>query len=281
MVLTAAAACTGAGNGDGEPGTAAATVVTALYPLAEAAAQVAGDAVDVVNLTPPSAEPHDLELTADQVDQILDADLVVYIAGFQPALDDAVEQRDGPVVDVSELAANRDDPHLWLDPVLYAKAVELITRGIAAHLDVDESSVQKNAAAFRAELTALDGEIRQALATCRRRSIIVAHDAFGYLAKRYDLEQLAIEGLSPESEPDPERLSTLADEIEARGITTVFYETLVSPDVAETLARETGARTAVLNPLEGLTEAELAAGKDYATVMKENAAALRAALECT
>lgn len=251
-------------------------VVAAFYPLAFAAQTVAPEA-SVTNLTPAGAEPHDLELTARDVERVRAADLVLTIGGgFIPALEDAVADEtsavdllDGPaLIDTPE---GTSDPHVWLDPIRYAAMAERI----AAELEVPSAS-----AAFVADLESLDREFRDGLKSCERRTIITSHAAFGYLADAYDLEQIPLTGISPEVEPSARAIEALVDQVERTGSTTVFFETLVAPDLAETVAREAGVDTAVLNPLEGLDDEELAAGGDYFSVMRDNLAALRDALGC-
>jgi zinc transport system substrate-binding protein len=278
----AVAGCGGTGSdGAGE------TVVAAFYPLAYAAQQIGGPGLTVKNLTPPGAEPHDLELTASDISAISNAAVVLYLGrGFQPGVEKAVKKRSGDSLDLLEtetLGAGPAvkgfegldgglDPHVWLDSSRYAAMV----RKIGAALD---RLKQGEALAKRAE--ALDAEYRQGLAHCARTKIVTSHAAFGYLAARYGLEQLPLAGLSPEAEPSPRALEALVDEVKESGTTTVFFETLVSPKLAETVARESGVKTAVLNPLEGLNEEQIADGADYFSVMRENLAVLREALGCT
>lgn len=257
------------------------TVVAAFYPLAWAAEQIGGDSIDVVNLTPPGAEPHDVELTPRDVEKIQNADLVLYLgSGFQPALEHAVEGRSGPSLDLLDgqnLMTGADeeqgayDPHVWLDPSRLAAMVTLI--GAQLHRE-------PAAARLVAKLEALDSELADGLAHCSRHEIVTSHAAFGYLAKRYGLKQLALTGLSPEAEPSPRDLEALVDEVKRTDATTVFFEMLVSSRLADTVAREAGAKTAVLDPLEGLTEDEVAAGEDYFSVMRADLATLREALQC-
>ena len=261
-------------------------VVAAFYPLAEAVRQVGGNRVDVTDLTPAGAEPHDLELDTDDVDAILDADLAVVLGeGFQPAVEDAADQRDGPtlrVLDQVDRGRRDDDPHVWLDPVRYRRLVAVVADALA-DVDPDHArAYRRNAARFAAELRDLDADLAAGLSDCRSRTILTAHDAFGWLAARYDLEQHGVAGLEPDAEPDPDRLAELADLAEREGVTTVFTEALVSPRVARTLAREAGGlRTAVLDPLEGLDDERIDAGDDYLSVMRDNLAQLRKALGCT
>jgi len=286
----------GCGDDDASSSTAdpsqapAVKVVASFYPLAELASRIGGDRVEVTNLTPPGAEPHDLELTTDQFDSILDADLVLYLGpDFQPAVADAADERSGGALDLTTaVALDKDDadgghgadPHFWLDPTLLAAAADAVQAELTRVAPDDADTFAANADAYRAELTQLDADFQTALTGCARDEIVTAHAAFHYLAARYGLQQLAITGLSPESEPDPSRLDELADLVQRDGITTIFYETLVSPDIAETLARETGAATAVLNPIEGLTKNQIAAGDDYESAQRANLAALVAALGC-
>ena len=268
LTLIVVPALAGCGGGSGSEGT---TVVAAFYPLAFAAEEIGGAGVDVRNLTPPGVEPHDLELSGSDIRMIADADLVLYLGqDFQPALEDAIDSTSANAVDLLD-GAEAGDPHVWLDPIRYAAIAERIG---------DELDRRPAAERFAARLRALDGEFRRGLSRCDRRQIVTSHAAFGYLARRYDLEQVAITGLAPEAEPTPRDLENVVHEVRAVGATTVFFETLISPRLAETVAREVGAQTAVLDPIEGLTEKEASAGEDYFSVMRENLAALRKALGC-
>lgn len=296
LAILALGACVGDGE-DGAGTGGGIRVVASFYPLAEAAERIGGERVEVVNLTPAGSEPHDIELSSRQVDRLEDADVVLYVGqGFQPAVEEIAERRRSGAVDLSEvvdlaagasadLAGDEEegsevDPHFWLDPRLMAKAAAEVARALVEASPGDKAAFEANADAYGAGLAALDEEFSTALESCERSDIVTAHAAFFYLAERYGLTQRAIAGLSPEAEPDADRLARLADQIEEEGITTVFYEELVSPAVAEALAEEAGVTTAVLNPIEGLTEGQAAAGKDYAAVMRENLAALRLALGC-
>jgi zinc transport system substrate-binding protein len=246
-------------------------VVAAFYPLAWATERVADGSVQLRNLTPPGTEPHDVELTARDVERIRSADVVLYLGGgFQPAVEDAVEGASGTPIDLLVNPVGRD-PHIWLDPIRLAEVVKRIARALERE-DV--------AAEPTAELRALDRDFKRGLSGCRSREIVTAHEAFGYLARRYRLKQIAITGVSPEAEPTPRQLEKVIDRVRETGATTVFFETLVSPRLAETVARETGADTAVLNPLEGLTEEQAERGEDYLSLMRDNLAALREALGC-
>ncbi len=270
VVVVVAAGCDGSAGGENAGRTA---VIAGFYPLAWAAEEVGGDAVEVTNLTPVGAEPHDLELSVRDAEQVDDAEFVLYLGeGFQPALEEALEVTDAGAIDLLEgLEVREGDPHVWLDPLRYTEVVERIG---------EELDARSSAGDLVGRLRALDDEYRRGLADCDRRELVTAHDAFGYLADRYDLRVVPIAGVTPEAEPSPQDLQRVADEVRASGATTIFVEPLLSSDVGEAVARETGTTTAVLNPLEGLTEDELEAGEDYVSVMRANLAALREGLGC-
>jgi zinc transport system substrate-binding protein len=284
IVLAIATACLAVAAGAGCGATTAQhgrTVVAAFYPLAFAAERIGGPRVTVTNLTPPGAEPHDIELTAREVADLQRADVVLYLShGFQPAVEEAVDGAKGTKVDA--LAgldlhsgvgdeAGRTDPHVWLDPVLYARVVRRIGAALGD---------QARARALAGRALALDHAYRAGLAQCARRSFVTSHAAFGYLAARYRLHQIPITGIDPESEPSPRTIANLAQLVRREHIRTVFFERLVSPKLAETVAREAGARTAVLDPIEGLTAAEARRGATYFSLMRQNLRELREALGC-
>jgi zinc transport system substrate-binding protein len=269
ILLAGATALVPTACGGGSDASSGATnVVAGFYPLAFAAEQVGGAGVEVTNLTPAGAEPHDLELSPRELEDILGADLVVYVGGgFQPAVEEAVESSDVQAIDVLE----DDDPHVWLDPVRFAQVVERIGTELGG---------EPRARRLAARLRALDDDFRLGLADCERRELVTTHDAFGHLADRYGLEVIPITGIAPEAEPSPRDLDEIASLVEERDVTTVYTEPLLSPEIGETVAREAGATTAVLDPVEGLTEEELSRGEDYFSVMEANLDALRTGLGC-
>jgi len=256
------------------------TIVAAFYPLAYAAEQVAGPDATVINLTPPGAEAHDIELTAQQVAQIADADLVLYIPGFQPAVDEAVQQQAGDrALDVTQaITLLPGDPHVWLNPLNMAIIGDEIADRLSTTTPDLAGAVQDGAAALSSAMETLNDEWKAGTTTCANRDLVVSHEAFGYLAAAYGFTQVGIAGLSPEAEPSPARLAEVAKFVSDNGVTTIYYETLVDPKVAQTVAAETGASTAVLDPLEGLPE-----GYDgnYVTVMQANLAEVRKGQGCT
>jgi zinc transport system substrate-binding protein len=269
-------------------------VVASFYPLQYAAQQVGGGRVAVTNLVRPGAEPHELELTPQQVGRIQGADLVVYLRHFQPAVDRAVDDgvRDrafdaGSVVRLrggysavenGARSANRGtDPHVWLDPVRYAAIADAVGRRLAARDPAHAAAYTGRAADLHRRLAALDAEYRAGLAHCGRHDIVTSHNAFGYLAERYGLTQISVTGLNPDAEPSPGRVARVAQYARDHHVTTIFFEALVSPKVDRTLAEEVGARTAVLDPIEGVPAGS---HRDYFTLMRANLRALRTALDC-
>ncbi|WP_114560567.1 metal ABC transporter substrate-binding protein [Desertihabitans aurantiacus] len=287
-------------------------VVTALYPFQFVSERVAGTSAQVSNLVAPGAEPHDLELSPRQLIEIAEADVVVYQSGFQPAVDEAVAQNAPEVVvDVADLVTLQEvpghahgeeehtepahaeedheghdhgseqglDPHTWLDPENLAAVATGVADALATAAPEQAATVRSNAEALEQELDTLDQDFATGLETCERREFITSHAAFGYLATRYDLEQIGISGISPDAEPSPARIAAIHAEAEEHGITTIFTETLVSPAVAEAIAGDLGLTTDVLDPLEGLTEQSR--GSDYIAVQRANLEALRTANGCS
>ena len=271
-------------------------VATAFYPLQYAAERVAGELAQVDNLTRPGMEPHDLELTVAETALIVRADLIVFEDGFQPAVDDGIDQNaEGVALDVTDAAdlvpiadgheeehgEEHDhgdlDPHFWQDPLRLAAVGDAIAEELA-ELDADHADdFRANAADLRADREALDAEYAEGLAGCERDTVVVSHDAFGYLAK-YGLHLAPVAGLSPDAEPTPGDLADLQQLIDDEGITTVFSETLGSPRFTRPLADDLGLRTDVLDPLEGLASADDTS--DYVSLMRDNLAALQEANGC-
>lgn len=304
LALPLLAACgagaeSGTGSGSGADKGDGVTVSAAFYPLVFAAERVGGSHVEVRSLTKPGAEPHDLELTPKDVAALRSDDLVVYTKGFQPAVDDAVAAIDGErtfdVATVADLTleagddghdhasepagGHAPDPHFWLDPVRFGAAVTALGKSLAEKDPTHANDYTENAATLVSELTALDDEFRTGLATCASKDLVTGHAAFAYLADRYGLHQEGIAGLSPDAEPNAAQMASIVEHVKEHGVRTIYAETLVSPALAETLARETGAKVAVLDPLEGLTDES--AGKDYLEVMRSNLATLRTGQQCS
>ncbi len=281
-------------------GTGKFDVVASFYPMAFLAEQIGGDHVSVTSLTEPGQEPHDLEISAKQTAQLQESDAVLYLKNLQPSVDDAVSQSEIKTkIDAASLtelekhgnevgghAAEHDDhangelkgldPHIWLDPVRYAQVAEGVGKAFEK-ADPDHAADYKaNTAALVKKLDALNTEFETGLKNTATKVFITTHAAFGYLAERYGLTEEAINGLDPESEPSADRVKDLEKMAKADGVTTVFYETLVSDKTAKTIASDAGLKTDVLDPIEGITAKSR--GKDYFAVQEANLKALQSAL---
>ncbi|MDN3020348.1 zinc ABC transporter substrate-binding protein [Streptomyces sp. S.PB5] len=276
-------------------------VVASFYPMQYLAEQIGGEHVNVTTLTEPGQEPHDLELSTKQTAELGEADAVLYLKSLQPAVDEAVSQSGVEnKIDAASLTKLEDhgsaehehegeaaaeeseeeehalDPHIWLDPVKYREVAEGVAKAFEKADPDHAADYRKNAAALTKKLDGLNTSFEDGLKNTDTKVFFTNHAAFGYLAERYGLTQEAISGLDPESEPSPARIKELQTEAKADGVTTVFYETLVSDKTAKTLASDAGLKTDVLDPLEGITDKSK--GDDYFQVMESNLAALQKAL---
>ncbi|MET8079114.1 metal ABC transporter substrate-binding protein [Streptomyces sp. NPDC005303] len=275
-------------------------VVASFYPMAFLAEQIGGDHVHVTSLTEPGQEPHDLEISAKQTAQLQESDAVLYLKNLQPSVDDAVNQSEiRTKIDAASLtslekhgnevgghAAEHDDhaddelagldPHVWLDPVRYAQIAQGVGKAFEKADPAHAADYKANTAALVKKLDALNTEFQKGLSDTKTKVFITTHAAFGYLAERYGLTEEAINGLDPESEPSANRVKDLEKMAKADGVTTVFYETLVSDKTAKTIASDAGLKTDVLDPIEGITGKSR--GKDYFSVQESNLKALRSAL---
>ncbi|MBI3997872.1 MAG: zinc ABC transporter substrate-binding protein [Armatimonadetes bacterium] len=276
------------------------TVVATIYPLAEFARRVGGDRMDVLALVPAGAEAHEYEPGPQDVARISRARLFIYNgAGFEPWVDRVLPTLPPSVgvvrataglrlISLTDDDAERPgtpppaswDPHVWLDPSLAARIIESLEVVLIAADPAGRDIYRHRAAMTRSLLASLDTEFADGLSRCERRALVTAHTAFAYLARRYHLEHVGLSGFAPEAEPAPGMLAKWAAVLRAQGVRTVFVDRRVSPRVAETLAREIGARVAVLDPIESLAPADLAAGDDYFVVMRRNLKTLRVELSC-
>lgn len=259
-------------------------VAAAFYPLAFVTERIGGDRVTVRLVTKPGVEPHDVELTPRDVAGIVDADLVVYLSGFQPQVDGAVAKAKADRrIDVADSAklervAGVADPHFWLDPVRLADVVTAVADRLAARDPAGKSAFAAGAATLRKDLDRLNVDYQNGTKGCSGSAFITTHTAFGYLARRYQLIQVGIAGIDPEAEPTAADQAAAVDVARKHGIKTIFKEPLVSDSIANTVAAEIGGKTAVLDPLEGINKDSL--GKDYLEVMRSNIDALRSGLVC-
>ncbi len=277
-----------AGCGRPSTPTSKLSIVASFYPLYHFAQEVGGDRVQVTNLVPAGSEPHDYELTPQDVANLTRAKVLIYNgAGFEPWVSKLLPQLPDTIVKVEASQGaplvkeeGTVDPHIWLDPVLAEGQVDNILAGLV-RADLDgKDAYGANARKLKEDLQVLHRRYAEALQKCSKKTFISSHEAFGYLAKRYGLEMIAISGLSPEAEPSPAKLKEVATLAKRHGVHVIYVETLVSPRMAETIAREVGAPVRVLDPLEGLSDASLAAGRNYFTVMDENLRNLLEGFDC-
>lgn len=313
-LATAALVLGGCGdNGDSGAGGSELDVVVGFYPLEFLVDRIGGDLVTLETLTAPGIDPHDLALSPREVGGVGSADLVVYASGMQSAVDAAVDQQNpdraldaseaagllSPSADASEESHDDDgddgddhdhaddtdhhghdhDPHFWLDPTRYAQVAEAITQELAAVDPENAATYQANGAALVDELTALDEAYRSGLDSCEFTEVVTTHAAFGYLTERYGLEQVAMTGISPESEPTPGRMAQIARQVEELGVPTIYSELLAGTRIADTIANETDVEVLQLDPIEGLSDAS--AGDDYLKIMEANLEALRTGQVCS
>ncbi len=263
-------------------------VVAAFYPLEFLADRIGDDNVSVTSMTPSGADAHDVELSPQQVAEIQEADLVLYVKGFQPAMDTAVEQQAREtsldlgaglerLYEEGEDGKNQIDPHVWLDPLNMIKMSDEVTQRFVELDPNNQENFETHQDRLDSHLESVDQDWSDGTTECQSRDLVVSHEAFGYLAKRYDLTQIGISGLTPETEPSPARVAEMAEIAKREDVTTIYYESSVDPQVAETIANEAGIKAAVLDPLATLSGDE---SGDYLSIMLENLASVREGQRC-
>jgi len=300
-------------TGREDPGSEKIKLVTTIFPVYDFARNIGGDRVEVYNLLPPGAEPHHWEPNPGDLIRVSEARLFAYCgAGLEPWVESVLRNTDrskltvvdaskgaqllegggdshdgspGEEVEDSGVDQEEDhdhgavDPHIWLDPANAGIMVDNILEGLVQADPAGKDYYTANAQKYRASLEDLDGRYRAALAGAGQKRFVVSHDAFGYMAHRYGLEQLSIRELSADAEPSPARMAEIVGLVREYRIKYIFSETLISPAVSEAIAREAGVRTMVLNPIGGLSEKEIAEGKSYLSIMEENLGNLKIACE--
>lgn len=276
-------------------------VMASFYPVYDFAVKVGGDKVTVTNMVPAGTEPHDWEPDTRDITNLEEADVFVYSgAGMEHWVDDVLESLDNKKLitaeasdgitlmegheDEEEESKEEDDhgefdPHVWLAPENAKKEMENIKNALAEADPENKEYYEENYKTYAEKFDELDNKFKETLSPIPDKVIVVSHEAFGYLCDAYGIAQMGIEGLSPDSEPDPKRMAEVIDFVKDNQVKTIFFEELVSPKVAETIAKETGAKTEVLNPLEGLSDEEINAGEDYFSVMEKNLEVIKEALK--
>ncbi|HUS26675.1 MAG TPA: zinc ABC transporter substrate-binding protein [Nevskiaceae bacterium] len=269
------------------------SVAASFYPLYDFAKNVGRGQVSAVNITPAGAEPHDYEPSPKTLANAQKSDVFIYNgAHMEPWVDGFLQDykhtsvKASRGVDLRKATDEEDpnkqvqDPHFWLDPVLAQHIVAIIRDGLIKADPTHKAEYTKNAAVYTAKLAQLDKDFQAGLASCQTRTIITSHDAFSYLAQRYNLQVVSIAGISPDEEPSAQKLAELSKLVEDKHIKYVFFESLVSPRLADTIAAEAGANTLVFDPIEGLSNDNQKQGKNYLSVQRQNLANLRTALAC-
>lgn len=268
-------------------------VSASIYPLYFFSGEIAGNRADVSNLTPAGSEPHDYEPATSDIARLEKSKMLI--------LNGNVETWGGKIKDnlkgsgvliivagdglfsrnLIEAGKTSADPHIWLSPLLAKKEAEKITLGFIRIDPAGSSYYLANEKILDGKFDRLDAEYKTGLANCKQKDLITSHAAFGYLAQAYGLNQLAISGLSPDAEPSTQELARIVKFAREKNIKYIFAESLVSPKLSDTVAAEIGAKTLVLDPLEGLSGDKINAGKNYFSVMEDNLKKLEVALECT
>jgi zinc transport system substrate-binding protein len=267
-------------------------IVTSFYPLYYFVTQIAGDKANVKNITPSGAEPHDYDPSTQDVANIEKSNMLVLNGGVEAwgaKIRDNLKGTNVTIITageglltqkIEEEGQNQIDPHVWLDPINAKKEAHAITLGLEKIDPSNSLYYQQKENILNVKLDHLDSEFKTGLASCKQKDIITSHAAFGYLATRYNLRQVSIAGLSPDAEPSAQQLADVAKFAKANAVKYIFFESLVSPKLSQTVATEIGAETLVLDPIEGVSEDDMKAGKDYYSIMQDNLKNLQIALEC-
>ncbi len=267
-------------------------VSTSFYPLYYFASQIAGDKADIKNITPSGSEPHDYDPSTQDIAHIESGNMLILNGGVEAWGGKIQDNLKGTKVTIvtageglltkqlTENGQTAQDPHVWLDPILAKQEVAKITQGFQSVDPSNSSYYADNEKKLDSKLDQLDQDYKQGLANCTQKDIITSHAAFGYLGARYGLNQVAIAGLSPDAEPSSQQLADVVNFAKAHNVKYIFFESLVSPKLSDTIATEVGAKTMVLDPIEGISDDDIKSGKDYYTVMQDNLKNLRIALEC-
>lgn len=295
LVLAVIPGCSGKNNASSKQidKTGKISVYTSFYTMYDFAGKIGGDRISLSNIVPSGIEPHDWEPSPSVIANLEKADVFIYNgAGMEGWVEKVLASvgnrklitveavKDLKLLDSTEKSSDlKYDPHVWLNPALAKKEMESIKNALEAADPANKTYYENNYSLYAAELDRLDQEYRNAVSGFSRKEIVVAHQAFGYLCDAYGLKQIAIEGLAAESEPTPAKMAEITKYVKDNNIKIIFYENLISPKVAQAIARETGAGTGVLNPIEGLDDDDIKAGKDYFSIMRDNLKALTSALK--
>lgn len=275
-------------------------VATSFYIMNDFASKIGGDKINLINLVPSGMEPHDFEPKTRDITRLKAANVFIYNgAGMEGWVDKVLESADNKDMVVVEASkgikllngnnenkeqkdtapANQNDPHVWLNPQNAIAEMSAIKDAFIKADPKNKSYYEQNFESYKSKFNELDNEFKTEVGSFKQKDIVVAHAAFGYLCNAYGLKQVAIEGLNAESEPSPARMAEISKFAKDNNVKVIFFEELVSPKVAETIAKEAGAKTDMLNPIEGLSEDDKNKGKEYISIMKDNLETLKNALK--
>lgn len=275
-----------------KPLTGKTKVVTSFYPLFYFTKEIGKDKLDLTNITPAGVEPHDYEPTPTDVVKIENSQLLVLngsIEAWGERIKNQLTNKNTLVIETGAGLFDKEleedgkkirDPHVWLDTIRAKSQVDAITKALEDIDPVNRDFYTANSVELKEKLDSLNTVFKNGLSSCVRSEFVTSHEAFGYLASRYDLNQIAVSGISPDEEPSSAKLAEIVKIVKAKGIKYIFFESLVSPKLSETIAQEVGAKTLVLDPLEGITDNGIKKGRDYISIMNDNLNNLRIALEC-
>lgn len=259
-------------------------VTASFYPLYFFASQIGGDKAEVKNITPAGVEPHDYDPSTQDIARIENGNMLILNGGVEAwgdKIKDNLKGKDVKIILAGEGLLTKEDPHIWLSPNLAKKEVAKITDSYISIDPANEDYYKNNEKNLNAKLDQLNTSYKTALANCQSKNIITSHAAFSYLAEQYGLKQIAISGLSPDEEPSAQQLIDVANFAKQNNVKYIFFETLISPKLSETIANEIGAKTLVLDPIEGISDDDIKQGKNYFTVMEDNLKNLQTALQCS
>ena len=270
-------------------------VAASYYPLYDFARNVGGDKVSVINMTPAGSEPHDYDPSPQSLIDAHSAKVFIYNGGqMEPWVDSFITDYTHTTVkankDIEMLEVHGDDghdhdhgatdPHFWLDPVIARQIVNNIRDGLSQSDPDNKDYYAANAASYNQKLVELDTRFTSGLEACTLDTVVSSHSAFSYLADRYGFIATSIAGIEPDDEPSPAKMAELTNIVRQKNIKYVFFESLVSPRLAETIASEAGAQTLIFDPIEGLSQEDQDKGRDYISVQYDNLENLRKALDC-
>jgi zinc transport system substrate-binding protein len=266
------------------------TVAASFYPIAEIVSRVGGVKVSVVNLTPAGTDAHEVELTAKQLQELQDAKITFYLGeNYQPSVQKAISSLKGSSVDLLTVVPTSGfscdtceiNPHVWLDPANMILMTRQVEKSLSASRPELATYFSEQASAFVAELTTLGNSIDAAFTQCESTTLVTAHDAFHYLAQRAHLGVYSVAHITPDAQLSAQELEKLIATLQSKKVFTVFSEELIDSPLVVTVAQKLGATTDTLNPLEGLTNADIKAGKNYITVQGDNIARIAKGLKCS